>query len=225
PAIALSRTYNTNQQTPDSAGTMTAIMSGIKTKAGFIGVNAEGARGDCAAGLKNAVPTFLEQAEEAGLATGIVTTTRITHATPAATYAHSPDRDWEGDANLPPEAKSQGCRDIARQLIDFDHGNGIEVALGGGSANFLPAEKGGARQYGRDLTQEWQARFDDGRYVSDREQLLAINSSKTERLFGLFSPSHMSYYQDRQTATAAEPNLPEMTRKAIEILQQQSGGF
>src|SRR5690606_28278071 len=44
PAIALSRTYNTNQQTPDSAGTMTAIMSGIKTKAGFIGVNAEGAR-------------------------------------------------------------------------------------------------------------------------------------------------------------------------------------
>ena len=51
-----------------------------------------------------------------GKRTGIVTTSRITHATPAAAYAHSPDRYWEGDVNT--EGKEGNCRDIAQQLVD-----------------------------------------------------------------------------------------------------------
>ena len=47
---------------------------------------------------------------------GLVTTTRITHATPAATYCHSPDRDWEADGDVP-EANRYVCEDIASQLI------------------------------------------------------------------------------------------------------------
>ena len=59
-----------------------------------------------------------------------MTTTTITHATPGACYAHTPDRNWEGDANLPAAAREAGFPDIARQLVEFAHGDGIEEALG-----------------------------------------------------------------------------------------------
>ena len=158
PWLALSKTYNANQQTPDSAGTMSAIMTGEKTLAGVIAVDADARRGNCAASREHALPTLLEQAEQEGRSTGIVTTTRLTHATPAATYAHSAEREWEGDSEMPREALAQGCRDIAAQLIDFRYGDGPEVALGGGRRYFLPAsakdpeypDSHGSRRDGRD---------------------------------------------------------------------------
>jgi alkaline phosphatase len=101
PAVALSKTYNTNQQTSDSAGTATAMMAGIKTRAGVIGVNQIADRANCQSSLGTEVPSLMQQAAERGLATGFVTTTRITHATPAATYAHTPERDWENNSALP----------------------------------------------------------------------------------------------------------------------------
>ncbi|MCW8196560.1 alkaline phosphatase [Proteobacteria bacterium 005FR1] len=231
PYAALSKTYNTNQQTPDSAGTMTAMMSGIKTKAGFIGVNQRAARGDCKSSLDNHAPTFLQQAEAAGMATGIVSTARLTHATPAATYAHVPERDWESDANLPESALSAGCKDIASQLLDLSVGDGVEVALGGGRRQFTPASQKdpqtgfpGARRDGRDLTAEWQDKYPQSQYVWNREQLNAVDAGKVSHLLGLFNASHLSYHQDRQNQ-AVEPSLPEMTRKAIEILRKDDGGF
>ena len=141
PYTALSKTYNSNQQTADSAGTMSAMMTGVKTKAGFIALNERPQRGDCVAALANQQTTFLEQAEQAGMATGVVTTARITHATPAATYAHSPERGWESDFDMPAAARQQGCKDIAAQLLAFELGDGIDVVLGGGRRNFLPVAK------------------------------------------------------------------------------------
>jgi alkaline phosphatase len=231
PFVGLAKTYNTNQQTPDSAGTMTAMMSGIKTKAGFIGITERAFRGDCESALANQATTFLEQAETVGMATGVVSTTRLTHATPAATYAHVPERDWEGDANLPPEAIEAGCKDIASQLIDFKFGNGIEVALGGGRRLFMPADQRdpqtnqpGARRDGRNLAAEWQNRHPQARYIWNRVQLEAIDAESVEHLLGLFNPSHMSYRQDRPNESA-EPSLEQMTRKAIEILRKDKDGF
>lgn len=231
PFIGLAKTYNTNQQTPDSAGTMTAMMSGIKTKAGFIGIDERAFRGDCESALASQAATFLEQAETVGMATGVVSTARLTHATPAATYAHVPERDWEGDANLPPEAVEAGCKDIASQLIDFEFGDGIEVALGGGRRLFMPADQQdpqtsqpGARRDGRDLTAEWQDRHPQARYIWNREQLESVDTKAVKHLLGLFNPSHMSYRQDR-TSKAAEPSLEQMTRKAIEILRNNENGF
>src|SRR5690606_19528294 len=93
---------------------------------------------DCASANGQGVASILEIAEALGLATGIVSTARITHATPAATFAHTPNRDWESDAELSAEAKANGCKDIARQLIEFPYGDGLEVALGGGRSYFLP---------------------------------------------------------------------------------------
>jgi len=229
PALALSKTYNTNQQTPDSAGTMTAMMTGIKSKAGFISVNQKAERGNCLSAKNNSIPTFLEQVEELGMSTGIVTTARITHATPAATYAHTPERNWEGDNELPTDSDTSGCKDIARQLIEFDKGNGIEVALGGGRQYFLPKTENGTsagrRIDGRNLPQEWLSKYKDAAYVEDRDQLNKINGKNTQHLLGLFSNSHMPYHADRKDPGAKQPSLEEMTSKAIEVLQTNPKGF
>lgn len=233
PHVALSKTYNTNQQTPDSAGTMTAIMTGVKTKAGMIAVNQNAMLGGCGSARGNELPTLLEEAETAGKATGVITTTRLTHATPAATYAHAANRDWESDADMTPPAKAGGCKDIARQLLEFPHGDGIEVALGGGRSYFLPQqsadpeepENKGKRLDFRDLTLEWQYRYRNAAYVWNKAQFDAIDPKATEHLLGLFEPSHMEYEYDRPADKAGEPSLAEMTGKAIDILQQNAQGF
>jgi alkaline phosphatase len=230
PYAALSKTYNTNQQTSDSAGTMTAMMSGIKTRAGVIGVNQYADRANCASSRGTEVPSLMQQAAERGMATGFVTSTRITHATPAATYAHSPERNWESDADLSDEAFANGCRDIAAQLLDFDFGAGIHVAMGGGLQAFVPntqAEpvtgRNGVRRDGRDLTQEWLNKYPDSAFIWSREQLQALDTTSTRHVLGLFSRSQMSYAWDRRSADAQEPSLPEMTAAAIQLLQAQSG--
>ncbi len=232
PAVAMAKTYNTNQQTADSAGTMTAMMSGIKTRAGFIGIDQHALRGDCESSLDSHVPTFLQQAASAGWATGIVTTTRITHATPAATFAHVPERDWEADSDMPAEALAAGCRDIASQLIDFDYGKGINVALGGGLQYFLPTATNdpltgqpGMREDGRDLINEWQARYDNSAFVWNREQLANLDTGNTQHVLGLFNRSHMNYSPDRADDSATEPGLPQMTETAIRILQNLDQGY
>ena len=233
PYTALSRTYNTDMQTPDSAGTMSAIITGIKTRMGMISVGPSAPRKDCAAGLAAPTTTLLEIAESAGLSTGVVTTARLTHATPAATYAHSPERNWEADVDLPKEAAAQGCRDIARQLVEFPYGDGIDVAMGGGRRNFFPssvadpesADKHGAREDGRNLVEEWQRRYPEGRYVWNTKQFEAEASGKASRLLGLFESDHMNYEHERARDPGGEPSLAQMTRAAIAALQSRGTGY
>ncbi|PWE18819.1 alkaline phosphatase [Marinicauda salina] len=216
---ALVKTYSENAQVPDSAATATAIHTGIKTHTGAISVYARHTLETCAPDA--ALPaTLLERAEDRGLATGVVSTARLTHATPATAYAHVPDRGWETDAAMPAEAVEAGCRDIARQLVEFDRGDGIDLALGGGRAAFLTAEAGGQRADGRDLTAEWRSA--GGAYVEDRDSLLAAADGDAPVL-GLFTDSHMSYEADRDPT--AEPSLEEMTAVAIERLSRDADGF
>ena len=232
PYTALSRTYETDQQTPDSAGTMTAIMTGVKTRAGFIGVDQTARRGDCASARGAGLTTLLELAARAGLATGAVTTTRITHATPAATYGHAPERNWEVDADLPPEAIAAGCRDFAAQLIDSATGGGLDVALGGGRTEFMPAGapdpqragRVGQRLDGRDLIAEWQRRAASA-YVWNATRLAAVDLARTRHLLGLFNPSHLEYDHDRRALRLDEPSLAAMARAAIRVLARNRKGY
>ena len=232
PHVGLIKTYNTNLQVPDSAGTMTAIVSGLKTKGGVVGVSDAVVIGDAASVEASRVPTLLEEAEELGLATGIVTTARVTHATPAACYAHSPSRDWEDDTRLPDAAREAGFQDIARQLVENEPGDGIEVILGGGRQQFLPLQvpdpedpgKTGARADGRDLTSAWSQRHLDGRVVYTAEELAALDPS-TVRVLGLFDPSHMEWEADRAGDVGGEPSLSEMTAFAIDRLSRHPDGF
>lgn len=234
PHLALVKTYNINQQVPDSAGTATAMLTGMKTRAGVIGLGPAAPRGDCAASRGQEVETILEQAERRGLATGIVTTARLTHATPAAAYAHAPERDWESDAHIPAAEQAAGCRDIARQFLEFSAGDGIEVALGGGWLNFLPGEPGanepedraGQRRDGRDLTAEWRERYSDGHYVTSAGALQAADREGARRIFGLFAPGHMSFETARVADQANdEPSLTQMTEAAIKALSRSGRGY
>lgn len=230
PHTALSRTYNTDMQTPDSAGTMTAMATGVKTRAGVISVGQARPRRDCTALADNALLDVRTLAESAGMATGIVTTTRITHATPAATYAHSPERNWEDDGKLPEAARALGCVDIAAQLVDRA-GRGPDVVFGGGRRHFLPAgqpdpehpELEGRRGDGRDLVAEWQARHPGGAFVWNREQLEAARGSSP--VLGLFGHDHLHFEHDRPGEDPGEPSLAELTREAISRLQGAEGGF
>ncbi len=236
PSLALSKTYNTNAQVADSAGTMSAMATGIKTKAGLISVNQNVVRGDCGTQTGNQTLTFLERAEMRGLATGVVTTARLTHATPAANYAHIMDRDFEDDADAQRFFDPGDCADIASQLIDFQSrvlgSDGLEVAMGGGRASFLPNStddpeynRSGARLDGRNLAAEWEQLSPNSQYVWNKEQLDAIDPTTTDHLLGLFEPSHMQYEYDRPDDPAGEPSLSEMTSKAIEILSRNEEGY
>ncbi len=226
PYVSLSKTYSVDGQTPDSAPTMTAMVAGIKTNQGVLSVTQKARYNDCASARGQGVATMLELSEALGLATGIVSTARITHATPAATYAHTPNRDWESDAELTDEARANGCRDIARQLIEFPYGDGLEVALGGGRSYFLPntvadpedAGAKGRRKDGRNLPHEWTGR-PGAAYVWNKAQFDAIDPRHTRHLLGLFERSHMEYEQDRAKDAGKEPSLAEMTGKAIDVLQ------
>ncbi|GMQ84013.1 MAG: alkaline phosphatase [Gammaproteobacteria bacterium] len=224
PYVALSKTYNSNQQTPDSAGTMSAIMTGAKTRAGLVSMDQTTPLNECSSASGHKLQTLLEQAELAHKSTGIVTTARLTHATPAATYAHSPGRKWEGDSKMPAQARADGCKDIAVQLIEFPYGDGPEVALGGGRQYFMPEQKG-KRKDGRNLIDEWLATRNNAAYVWNGPQLEALDLAHTGHLLGLFNTSHMQYEADRSRDTGGEPSLTEMTRKAIEVLQKNKHGY
>jgi alkaline phosphatase len=233
PFTALAKTYSTDFQVSDSAATITAMLSGLKTRSGVIGVDETVARDDAAAVAAGTVPTLFEQAEDRGMWTGVVTTTRITHATPAGAYAHTADRDWEQDGQLTPAAREAGVRDIARQLVEVAHGDGFEVVLGGGRAAFLPAtardpqypDQTGARTDGQDLIKAWQTQHPDGAWVWTRDQLHAVDVARTPRVLGLFAPSHMHYEADRAADAPAEPSLAEMTGRALDVLERAPKGY
>jgi alkaline phosphatase len=233
PFLALAKTWNTDAQVPDSAGTMTAMVSGVKTKAGVLGLSDLARVGDASTLAASRVPTLFEEAEQRGLATGIVTTARVTHATPGACYAHTPERDWESDADLPAEAKAAGVRDVARQLVEFGAGDGIEVVLGGGRAQFLPATQAdpeeptlrGLRRDGRDLTAAWRKKHPGGAFVWSGAQLAALDLAHTPSILGLFEPSHMEFEHDRPADRAGEPSLTEMTEAALRVLSRAPRGF
>ncbi len=230
PYTAFSKTYTTNAQTPDSAGTATAMVTGVKTRLGVISVSETVAYNDCAAAQANELVSIADLAEEAGMATGFVTSTRVTHATPAVLYAHSSNRNWEDDSLVPEDTP---CPDIAAQLIDYQPGDGIDVVLGGGRGNFLPRamtdpeydDKTGRRKDGRDLVAEWKEAHPEGAYVWNTAGFEAVDFANTRKVLGLFEPSHLQYEADRTRDPAGEPSLADMTQAAITSLSGNENGY
>eukprot|EP00040_Diaphanoeca_grandis_P003621 m.25425 g.25425 ORF g.25425 m.25425 type:complete len:571 (-) comp14990_c0_seq1:96-1808(-) len=222
-SVGASKTYNANQQVPDSAGTISAITTGLKTNAGVIGVNGSTVRSNCSSSVDNHVSTIAEWAKSRGLGVGIVSTARITHATPAGMYGHTPERNWEADINISPENTRDGCKDLAVQLVEWQvDGNSWDVAFGGGRRAFLPnSTEDGIRQDGRDLIQEWIASDPTSTktYVNNTQELLSV---ATTPVLGLFNVDHMSYEDERDTSPTGEPSITQMTQAAIKLLSDQS---
>ena len=229
PYSAFSKTYSHDAQVSDSASTATAMMSGVKTLSRTLGLRSGIAFGNCASAEGQGTDSIFEIAEAAGLSTGIVSTARITHATPAAAYAESASRNWEDDT----EVGDSGCTDIARQLVEWPAGDGFEVVLGGGRAPLMPAslmdpetgEPAGRRVDDRNLTDLWTAKSPDHTFVYDKAGFDSADFSSKIKVMGLFQPSHMQYDLDRAEDTAGEPSLAEMTKAAITRLSQDEDGF
>lgn len=223
PHVALVKTYNSDSQVPDSAGTASALNTGVKTRRGAINTWATQDVSECFGPQQRFPESIAELAEQAGLSTGIVTTARVTHATPAAVYGHSPSRQWEDDSQLPKKARALGCKDLARQLVEFKHGDGIDVVFGGGRRSFLPQLSGGTRMDKRNLISQWQQTGGAAHYVENAEQFRALDLANTQRVMGLFTDSHMAFTIDRDNAR--EPSLSEMTASAIDILSRNEKGY
>ena len=176
----------------DSAPAGTALSSAYKTNSGVIGLNTEG----------TPKATVLEAAELNGLATGIIATSEITHATPAAFSAHVESR--------------QDYNSIMKQQLYKD----MEVVLGGGS-EFFESTGGGKRSDGKDLTENIKNLGYD--YVTTKSEMEESNSDK---LWGLFAERDLAYDFDRTAlGNDEEPSLSEMTEKAIEVLEKDEDGF
>jgi alkaline phosphatase len=184
------RTFSSDSRITDSAAGGTALATGVKTYNGAISVDT----------TRRTVGTLLEGAEQRGMATGLVVTSRLTHATPAVFSAHVPDRDQENT--------------IAQQQLNQD----IEVLLGGGKRHFLPETASNSeRNDERNLLNE----ADEMGYqiVETADQLAQVGDGP---LLGLFSDGHMAYEIDRPSS---QPSLAQMTDTAIDVLSDDEDGY
>ncbi len=215
--IGLLKTYNTNQQVADTAGSMTAMTTGVKTKAGVIGLTDNIERGECDI-QDEKLHTLIELATHKGMATGLVSTGRVTHASAAPLYAHTSNRDWESSVSA--ECEGQ-VADIAYQLVH--DAAPINVVLGGGSREFLPQSEGGRRSDDHNLTEQWTERFgESATYIDSRDGFDALEFDRADRVLGLFNDSHLSYDVDRDADL--EPSLSEMTEAALTLLTNNDRG-
>ncbi|KAL3270478.1 hypothetical protein HHI36_021021 [Cryptolaemus montrouzieri] len=236
--IAVLKTYSNNQLVPDSSSTGTALFSGVKVNHKTVGVDGSVQFEDCEASLDPKVhtSTIFDWAMEAGKSTGFVTTTRVTHATPASLYAHIASRKWESEAEM--VSSNKKCKDIARQLIEDLPGRNIKVIMGGGrqmlqsNASDRPgdpidtwATKSGDN---RDLMADWkidkQRRNVSNAIVTNNEELDKLSDS-TEYVLGIFANGHLAQDYRRNRGPEGMPSLRNMSDKAIKLLRKNKKGY
>ncbi|KAJ2756302.1 vacuolar alkaline phosphatase [Coemansia pectinata] len=206
--VGSSRTRSMNSLVTDSAAGATAFSCLIKTYNGAIAV----------ADDKLPCGTVLEAAKlQRGMYTGLVATSRITHATPASFSAHVTHRDME---DLIAEY----------QIGNYSLGPVVDLMFGGGRCHFMPNTHANVscRMDARDLWSEAQAA--GFHTLSTRKQFDALDlhgAAKSLPILGAFAPSHMEYEIDRDATT--QPSLAEMSAKALGILdaatKKKNAGF
>ena len=199
-----------------SAAAATAFATGHKTTVRFLGVGPRTA--DLLTGFEPTaapyapVASILEAAQLKGKATGIVATSRVTHATPAAFACHIEDRGWDNE--------------IMEHMVY----NNVDVVFGGGARHLIPSGESYTTTFG----DEWGGKRTDGEnllgvlqergyaFVDNRDDMLALREGP---VWGMFDDSHMQPDMDRPYFAEHEPSLAEMTAKAVELLSQDKDGF
>ncbi|KAJ1999948.1 vacuolar alkaline phosphatase, partial [Coemansia thaxteri] len=211
--VGTTRTRSSSTLVTDSAAGATAFSCAQKSFNGAIGVSRD--RKPCA--------TVLEAAKHSGYLTGLVSTARITHATPAAFAAHVVDRDME--------------ELIAQQVIAYNaslvggRGPTVDLMFGGGRCYFTPMNAGpqlGAESSCRsDQLDLWRFAQQAHGYtaISTRKQFDALAATPLSHklpVLGLFANGHMAYEIDRKPTE--EPSLTEMTIAALNMLHTAATG-
>jgi alkaline phosphatase len=192
---ALLINYSKDFAVPDQAAAATALATGVRVNNRAISINGSG----------KPLTSIIELAREHGRATGLVTNGKLTDATSAAFYAHPADTDDVGS--------------IAREFVE---GGEIDIAMGGGAAQFLPETKGGERQDNRDLLLELRRNGFD--IVRTRAELEEVPAWRRPKLFGVFGRAELAFVNQTEERNE-QPNLADMVRRAIELLQYNAGGY
>ncbi len=200
PVSGINTTHSADQLITDSAAAGTALAAGVKTNNGMISKLPNGTD----------VKTLVEAAEEKGMATGVISTTRLTHATPATFASHNENRNNENE--------------IAADFLD----SGVEFLAGGGYRHFVPQswEYGKSkRKDDRNLVQEF---YNQGYRVfageTASETFRNYKPAAREKVFAALTYSHMPYEVDRKN-TNEVPSLAELTSKGIDVLSRYNNGF
>jgi alkaline phosphatase len=244
------KTFSNDAQTTDSAPSMASYMTGVKANNEVIsmtpdtiasGANApaKDANGNLtinncpATGNGSAVPTLLELAKAAGKSVGSITTTELTHATPAATYAHICNRNAQFHIAAQLAPNGTGYNTALTKGTNL----GVDVLMGGGLNHFTPyvaATNAKGRADGRDLTVEMALPANGGYTVATtKAQMDAAVAAASTKFLGLYSAtSHLEYELDRAAQVAAgtgngvtQPSLAEMTVASIKMLTKNANGF
>src|SRR5881397_810052 len=192
---ALVMNYSKDFAAPDQSAAATAIATGERVANRAIAINADG----------KAIKSIIELAREYGRATGLITDTKLTDPTSAAFYAHP--------------AEPSDAEKIATEF--GDRGN-IDIAMGGGAAQFLPVTKGGDRQDSRDLLLELRGNGFD--IVRTRTELETIPAWRRPKLFGVFNDGDLAF-TNQVEERSQQPSLSDMVRRAIQLLQYNVGGY
>jgi alkaline phosphatase len=200
------RTYGADSIITDSAPGATAYATGFKgtdkgISVGPWNITIDAAKADPA--LKYVpLATVLEGARVSGRATGLIATSNVQHATPAAFTSHWPDRN--------------NYLEIAEQQAY----QGIDVVLSGGGQYLVPKESpGGKREDGENLVNILRSK--GYAYITTAAEMASVGSGK---VWGAFAPDAMAYDYDRAKFAPTEPSLAEMTSKAISLLSASDKG-
>lgn len=237
--FGFARTYCVDHQVASSSCAANALMHGVKNNRRGIGVSANVLSSQCHFDEDDRTYSIAKWAQEVGKATGLVTNTRVTHATPASAYAHVSERDWENNEAISQECRSDSSNsnvDIAYQLIHNDEAKPFKVILGGGRRQFLNTtmedDEGeyGSRTDGKNLINEWLSernKVGKAEYIWNKQQLEELDISKIDYLLGLFESDHLMYRLDilDNNLQKQEPQLSELTRTAIKMLEKEEKGF
>jgi alkaline phosphatase len=180
---------------PDAAAAATALATGNKVNQRNLSIDGRG----------QSLRTLLEIAKAQGRAVGLVTNGRLTDPTPSAFYAHAADAgDLEG---------------LAAQLTERAQ---IDVVLGGGTADFLPAGPKGRRTDGRDLFADLERR--GAEMVWTKADLENASTYREKRILGVFAPGPLAF-SDEIESGSQQPSLSDMVRRAIQFLQVNGKGY
>jgi len=207
PVSGYVKTYSASDFVTDSAASGTALASGVKTYNGAIGLTYPKVDPQ---GVSRHLESIVDVMKKAGKSVGVLTTTRVTHATPAAFYAHVEDRDMEDE--------------IAAQVI----GSSLDLLMGGGRSHFLPNEFGSEnakRLDNRNVIAELKQT--GWSYMPNKKELLNFKTKSTQGpLLALFNDSHMNYESLREKSFVdTEPSLKEMAKFAVNFLGDNKKGF
>jgi alkaline phosphatase len=193
--LALLTNYSKDFAAPDQAAAATAIATGVRVTNRAISVDGHG----------KPITSIIELAREHGRATGLITDGKLTAPTSAAFYGHPVDPN-----------------DVDGIAAEFVEGGKIDIAMGGGVAQFLPVTKAGERQDGRDLLLELRRNGFD--IVRTRAELEGIPAWRRPKLFGAFNNVELAF-ANQVEERSQQPSLSDMVRRAIELLQYNPGGY